>query len=211
VVSLLFIGFAAGAITGIPIGPVNVAVIDAAYRHTLRRALAVGLGGAIADFMYCALGVAAISPLLRSNPSVPFVLYAISGLILLVYGFLSIRSRPITPAANEAPKSPNPSRDLWSGLSTGLLLIILNPAAVVTWVVIFGPMIKDASMLGGLVAAIGVFFGSFTWFALVAYLTTKGKSALGEKAQWIPRFVGLALIGYAIYLLVRAASYFLAG
>ncbi len=210
-VSLFFIGFAAGAITGIPIGPVNVAVIDAAYRHTLRRALSVGLGGAIADFLYCALGVAGIAPLLQKNPAVPPVLFGISGVILMVYGFLTARSRPITPAANEAPKSPHPSRELWSGLSTGLLLILLNPAAVVTWVVIVGSMIKDPSIGEGFITALGVFFGSFTWFALVAYLTTKGKSTLGEKAQWIPRLVGMALMIYAMYLLVRAARYWISG
>ena len=37
------IGVAIGALTGVPIGPVNVAVIDGAYRHTLRRGMAVGL------------------------------------------------------------------------------------------------------------------------------------------------------------------------
>ena len=49
VLMFLLIGIAAGAATGIPIGPVNVAVIDAAYRHTMRRAIAVGFGGAVAD------------------------------------------------------------------------------------------------------------------------------------------------------------------
>ena len=56
----ILIGVLAGAATGVPIGPVNVAVIDAAYRHTLRRAMAVGLGGACADFLYASLGVGGI-------------------------------------------------------------------------------------------------------------------------------------------------------
>ena len=73
------IGIAAGALTGIPIGPVNVAVIDAAYRHTLRRAIAVGMGGSIADCLYASLGVLGVTPVLKANPSVPPILYAISG------------------------------------------------------------------------------------------------------------------------------------
>jgi hypothetical protein len=56
VLSLFLIGIAVGAVTGIPIGPVNVAVIDAAYRHTFRRGVAVGLGGAVGDFCFSLAG-----------------------------------------------------------------------------------------------------------------------------------------------------------
>src|SRR5262245_14138700 len=131
----LLIGVAAGALTGVPIGPVNVAVIDAAYRHTLRRAIAVGLGGAIADGLYAALGVLGITPILNNNPSIPPILFAISGAVLLIYGFLTARSQPVAPASDggSQPKL-EPSREVRDGFVIGLLLIILNPAAIVTWV-----------------------------------------------------------------------------
>ncbi|MBK7538427.1 MAG: LysE family transporter [Myxococcales bacterium] len=203
------IGFAAGALTGVPIGPVNVAVIDAAYRYTMRRALAVGLGGAIADALYCALGVAGVTPVLRSNPSIPPVLYAISGVVLLGYGVLTVRTRPMVPVQHESAPTPRASREAWSGFKIGITLIILNPAAIVTWVVIVGSFIPDASSVEGLITAAGVFVGSFVWFALVAILTQKGKSAFGDKALWIPRAVGIALIVYALYLLSKALRYFL--
>ena len=38
-------------------------------------------------------------------------------------------------------------------------------------------------------------------------LTQKGKHVLGEKAAWIPRLVGIALMFYAGYLLVKAIKY----
>ncbi|MBS1123904.1 MAG: Lysine exporter protein [Deltaproteobacteria bacterium] len=205
----LAIGVAAGALTGVPIGPVNVAVIDAAYRHTMRRALAVGLGGAIADGLYSALGVLGVTPILRTYPSVPPILYAVSGVVLLVYGFLTARSQPVAPATDEpaASESVAMRKEMWSGFSVGLALIILNPAAIVTWVVIMGSIIPDGTRLEGMACAIGVMFGSFAWFALVAFLTQKGKHVLGEKAAWIPRIVGIALMFYAVYLITKAAHY----
>lgn len=206
----LLIGFAAGAATGIPIGPVNVAVIDAAYRHTLRRAIAVGLGGSVADGLYAALGVLGVTPAIKSYPSVPPIMYAVSGVVLLAYGFLTARSQPVAPAQNEAPKSVRPSRELWSGFTVGLALILLNPAAIVTWVVIMGSLVEPANRFEGVACAIGVMIGSFSWFALVAFLTQKGKSVLGEKAAWIPRFVGVALMVYALYLLTQAVRYVIA-
>jgi len=214
VLTFFAIGVAAGALTGVPIGPVNVAVIDAAYRHTFRRAVAVGLGGSIADGLYAALGVMGVTPILRTYPAVPPILYAISGVVLLIYGFLTARSQPVAPAAVEeipdASKSQAMRKEMWSGFTVGAALIILNPAAIVTWVVIMGSIIPDGTTGEGLACAIGVMVGSFAWFLLVAYLTQKGRQVLGEKAAWIPRVVGFALMIYAVYLLSRAVKYVVA-
>lgn len=206
----MLIGVAAGALTGVPIGPANVAVIDAAYRHTLRRAISVGLGAACADGLYAALGVLGVTPVLRSYPSVPPILYAVSGVVLLIYGFLTARSQPVTPAQNEVAKESESSNEMWSGFIVGIALIILNPAAIVTWVVIMGSIIPDTTHVEGIFCAVGVMCGSFGWFSLVAFLTQKGKSVLGDKAAWIPRVVGMALMVYAVYLLAKAAKYWIA-
>ena len=214
----LVIGILAGALTGVPIGPVNVAVIDAAYRHTLRRAIAVGLGGAMADCLYAGLGVMGVTPFLRTYPTVLTLIYAISGIVLMVYGFLTARSQPVTPAAppthEHAPDENSVAfrrRELKQGFTLGVALILLNPAAVVTWVVIMGSVIPDTSThWDGLACAIGVFAGSWSWFTLVAYLTQKGKHVLGDKAAWIPRVVGVLLMIYAVYLLFKAARFVIA-
>src|ERR1700710_1240164 len=90
----LVIGVLAGALTGVPIGPVNVAVIHAAYRHTMRRAIAVGLGGAVGDGLYSALGVLGMQEVITKYPIVEPTLFGISGAVLLVYGILTARSHP---------------------------------------------------------------------------------------------------------------------
>ncbi|MCE9572925.1 MAG: LysE family translocator [Deltaproteobacteria bacterium] len=206
--TLFGIGIAIGAITGIPIGPVNVAVIDAAYRHTLRRAFAVGLGGAIGDFLYSTLGIVGIGPYLQDYPLLPRILYGLSGVVLIIYGAITVRTRPVTAVGAEAAKSPKPSKEMWSGFTVGLALIVLNPAALVTWVVIVGSHLGNVGALDGLAASTGIFIGSFAWFLLVAWLTNHGKRIMGEKAVWIPRVVGVLLIGYGCYSLVRGVSYF---
>ena len=201
------IGVAIGAVTGIPIGPVNVAVIDAAFRHTMRRALAVGLGGAVADGLYAGAGILGVGPWLNGHPSIPPVLYGISGVVLIVYGVLTARTQPVAAAPADAPHPPAAANEMWSGFTVGLLLIVLNPAALVTWVLIVGSFLGDADRLSGLGAVLGIFVGSFGWFLLVAFLTHRGKHLMGDKAVWIPRVVGIALIGYGIYSLGRALKY----
>ena len=59
----------------------------------------------------------------------------------MIYGYLTARSEPVPPAAPEAPHAPEAPNEVMVGVITGLALIVLNPAAIVTWVVIM-------SMLG---------------------------------------------------------------
>ena len=200
------IGYAIGALTGVPIGPVNVAVIDGAYRHTLRRGMAVGLGGAVGDFFFALIGVLGVGPHVIAQPGVKPVLYLVSGLVLVVYGILTVRSQPPPPPTAPPHQSP-PGKEVWSGFTVGLGLIVLNPAAIVTWVVVVGSHVgEDVETWEGIAAAIGVFLGSFGWFSFVAYVADKGKRMMGDKAVWIARAVGIALIVYGCYSLYRAAT-----
>lgn len=210
----LVIGVLAGALTGVPIGPVNVAVIHAAYRHTLRRAIAVGMGGAVGDCLYSALGVLGMQEVIDSYPIVKPTLYAISGLVLLIYGILTARSHPpaVDPEGDDDEPDASDSvvarRETFAGFKVGLALIVLNPAAIATWVVIMGSTIPKHTRLEGLACTVGVLIGSACWFMLVAFLTHRGKNVLGDKAAWIPRVVGIGLIFYSLYLLGKAIIYF---
>jgi arginine exporter protein ArgO len=203
VVTFFLIGMAIGALTGVPIGPVNVAVIDAAFRHTMRRAFAVGFGGAVADGLYAAAGILGVGPWLKAHLSVQAGLYVVSGIALLIYGVLTARTQPVAAAPADAAHVVPPKNEVWSGFTVGALLIILNPAALLTWVVIVGNYLGEATRTEGLGASVGVFAGSFGWFALVAWPTHRGKFVMGDKAVWIPRAVGILLVGYGLYSLVR--------
>src|SRR5262245_49232481 len=106
----MLMGIAAGVLTGVPIGPVNVAVIDAAYRLTLRRAFAIGIGGAAADTLYAALGVLGVTPAINNYPSLVMLLYALSGIVLGTYGFVTLRSQPVQPSTATVDDSTGAQR-----------------------------------------------------------------------------------------------------
>lgn len=203
------IGAAIGALTGVPIGPVNVAVIDAAYRHCLRRAIAVGLGGAVGDGIYAFAGILGVGPLLERYPNIPPILYGVSGLLLLVYGMWTVRARPVKAVPDTEPTREQAAaqQHVLTGFIIGVALILLNPAAIVTWVVIVGSFMSGVTQMQGLMAVAGIAAGSLIWFTLVAYLADHGKKVLGERAVWITRIVGFLLIGYGLYSLGRAGYF----
>jgi arginine exporter protein ArgO len=200
------IGAALGALTGVPIGPLNVAIINTAYRHHLRRAIAVALGGAVADLVYASFGILGLSQLLTAHKIVPPILFGMSGIVLIIYGILTVRAQPIDPGlaghVDVAGKSY-----FWGGFGTGIGLILLNPATLITWVVIVGSAMADATPSEGMAAAVGIGCGSALWFTVVAHLADHGKKLLGKKTVWLTRVVGALLIGYGIYSIGRAVWY----
>jgi len=197
------IGAALGALTGVPIGPLNVAIIDAAYRHHLRRAIAVALGGAAADLTYASLGIG-LGHVLTAQKSVPPILYSVSGVVLIIYGILTVRAQPVDPGVAGQGDVEGKSY-FWGGFGTGIALILLNPATLITWVVIVGShMPDDITRAEGLATAIGIGSGSAMWFTVVAHLANHGKKLLGKKTVWLTRVVGLGLICYGVFSIGRA-------
>jgi len=204
VLTYFLIGALLGAITGVPIGPVNVAVIDASYRHSLRRALGVAVGGACGDGLFAYLGVVWFGPFINNHPIVPPILYALSGIALLSYGFVTVRAQELETSASGQSASANPGT-LLGGFALGFILIVLNPSALITWVVVVGTYFSDISTLEGTTCAIGVACGSLGWFTMVAHLSHKGKNVLGHKMMWVTRTVGVLLILYGTYSMGRGA------
>ncbi len=201
-------GAIAGAITGVPIGPVNIAVIDTAYRHHLKRAIAVALGGAMADLFYALLGVLWFGPMVVTRPHIPPILYAISFLPLVIYGISILRSKPADPTRSTGDDA-NQKGYFWSGFGLGVALILLNPSTLLAWVVILGTWMSDENQASGVAAALGVGAGSFLWFALVAWLAHKGKNFLQKRAGLINRIVGILLIALGCVSLGKAILYWM--
>lgn len=203
--TMFLLGAAIGAGTGIPIGPVNVAVIDSAYRHNLRRAVGVAFGGAMADFLYALLGIVGVGPLILRYEAVPPILYGFSGIVLIIYGILTVKSRPIDKSGEIPLASKNGNdRHFLNGAVLGIVLIFLNPATLITWVVIVGSALAQTTTAEGYAAAVGIGGGSFLWFVFVAYLADHGKKVLGNRAIWITRGVGIGLIGFGLFSMARA-------
>lgn len=208
VLTYFVIGFVIGVVTCIPIGMANVAVIDAAYRHNLSRAIAVGLGGAIADGIYASLGIFGVGPFLARHPEIPPYLYLISGIVLVIYGLLTARAKPSIPSLQVPSDAPVPTRSqhVSTGLLMGLLITLLNPSAVVTWVVIVGSYAAGVGTDDGIACVIGVVLGSVLWFGVVAYAADHGKRVLNDKAIWMTRIMGILVAGYGVFSLFRAGK-----
>lgn len=201
------IGLGIGIATCIPIGIANVIVIDAAYRHGARRAFGACLGGTAADGIYASLGIFGIGPLIESYPTVPIVLHSISGCVLLVYGIVLLRSQPAMTGTLETRPSGHDDGHLMSGFMVGLFGTLLNPSAIVTWVVIVGGHATRITRVEQTAWVAGIIVGTFAWFLVVMTLALKGRRVLREKAVWMTRIVGLVVIGSGAVSFARVLGF----
>jgi threonine/homoserine/homoserine lactone efflux protein len=161
-------------------GPCRLSVINAVCRGQMRRAVRIGAGAGLGDATFAALGIVGLGAFLAHHPAVPPVLQACGGVALIVHGALHLRPRPV---------STQPVRTR-GGIGTGLAIVMSNPAAFVTWVIVVGPFLRGA----GWAAIIGIGVGSFGWQALVAHLTRHGTSVLGPRTARIATVVSVLLV-----------------
>lgn len=193
------VGLGIGVATCIPIGIANVIVIDAAYRHGPRRALGASVGGALADGIYAGLGIFGIGPLMGKYPFLPYVLHGISGCVLLVYGTLLLRARPALAEPTEARSTGQREGHLVGGFIVGLAATLLNPSAIVTWVVIVGGHASGITDFEAAAWLIGIVAGTLAWFLVVMCFALRGRRVLRDKAMWMTRIVAMLVIGSGLF------------
>jgi L-lysine exporter family protein LysE/ArgO len=196
------LGAGIGLVTCIPIGVANVIVIDSAIRYGVARAIGAAIGGALADGIYSSIGMFGVDPLLARHPMLPRILRAVSGAVLVIYGLLLVRARgDVAPQADVHALAPR--AQVGRGVLVGLAATLLNPSALVTWVVIVGAHAVGLGVAERGAWVFGIVVGTFAWFLVVTFLAVRGKRALRGNAIWMTRLAGLLVLAWGVVCLVR--------
>ena len=78
-IAACLLGFFIGFFLSVPIGPINLTVINEAFRKGFWRAFLVGVGGLTADMLYCAMAFLGFSSLADKANEVAPLLKVVSG------------------------------------------------------------------------------------------------------------------------------------
>jgi threonine/homoserine/homoserine lactone efflux protein len=201
VIGSLGLGLGLGVVTGIPIGLVNVAVIEGAARHGRGHGIGIAAGGATADTVHAFLGFAGVGAVITRHPVVPPILWAVAGVAVALYGVALLRRRGEPESI--APEGGAVRVSRRRGFVAGLAITLPNPSALAAWVVV-GALLGPTGYAASAAVAAGVGVGSFGWFSALAFAGARGHRRGGAPA-WLSALVALALIGFGLFALVRAA------
>lgn len=185
------LGVGLGVVTGMPIGVVNVAIVDAASRGEKRFATGIGIGGALADAVHAALAFVGIGKLVAAQPTWSRALAVAAA--LLIVGYAVFGARKMTMASPRAG----------SGVLAGIALTLPNPAPLAAWAAVAASVWPSISVVNTVILAIGVGLGSALWFTLLArWIAMLPRD--GRVARLLPTLALVLLVGVALVGLVRA-------
>lgn len=160
------LGTGLGVMTGIPLGVVNVAVVEAALAGRVRYATGLGVGGALADMTHAGLAFVGVGRLVTLDSAWAHAMAIVAAVIIISYGVIRWRARA---SAHPEPAASGRGR----GVVAGTLLTLPNPASLAAWVAVAAAVWPTIAPGDALALALGVGVGSATWFAFLARWTSR--------------------------------------
>lgn len=207
----------AGVVTGfvvcLPIGPVNLTVINTALRKGFLAAFLVGLGAVCADLVYVFLALAGHATLPRDER----VLTALRAVAVVVVAGLGIRNLMLKAEKFEAKSEAVAERvdRRWHhprSFLLGFLLTISNLGLIVLWATVVTALearqlVNMDSSASRRLCALGVATGASVWFLLVAWVVSRAHRRITPEAlAWLARGCGVVFLIFAALLVVNLVS-----
>ena len=184
-----------------PVGPIGLLTIQRSLAHGPRAGLATGLGAAVADALYGAVGAFGVAWLVQALVAARVPL-ALGGAAFLLWMAWRLVRAPLADHAAAA----RPAGKVWQYFAGTFVLTLSNPATIVSFIAIFGAMGGRAPVTSPWTMVAGVLVGSALWW--LALSSAVGRLRERFDARW-RRGVNLAsatlLAGFAAWQLARLA------
>lgn len=218
-VGTLVMGLGLGVITGMPLGVINVAIVDAVIAKEPRHAVGLGIGGAVADATHTVLALIGVGRLLTAHPQYARSFAIVAAIVIVVFAVASWRRRRATKET--ATRDPSPALEssvtnepstrgagatdvgVARGVVSGIALTLPNPAALAAWVAVAAMIWPDATVLTAVVVALGVGLGSAAWFTLLGRWVARVRPD-HRALRVVPNVALVAFVLIAIVACVRA-------
>lgn len=178
-----------------PVGPIGLLVIQRTLSRGAAVGLATGLGAAVADALYGAVGAFGVQALIAALNAARVPLALLGGAFLLGLAWRTWRSAPATHAAPAAD-----ARSLAGCFAGTFVLTLSNPATIFSFIVVFGTLGAASAGASPWAMVAGVLVGSALWWLLLSAAVSRLRSRFD--AAWQRRVnaaSALLLAGFALW------------
>jgi threonine/homoserine/homoserine lactone efflux protein len=171
----LFIGWFMGAVAGflvsIPVGPINVTIVNEGAQRGFWWGFWIGLGAVAMEVTYCAIAFAGFTSLF-TNDVVRAVMELASFLVMLLLGFKYLLAKSL-PATMKTVEMMEQRFHPHTGFMIGYVRVMGNPGVLLFWITISATFIShnwmDNTWASKIACVVGVGVGAFVWFVLLSY------------------------------------------
>lgn len=197
-------GFFSGLLLSIPVGPVNLTILNEGARRGFAWALMIGLGATVMEVIYCFIAFTSFASLLTKG-YVKAVMELTSFVFMLFLGikFLVAKSVAsplhINAAADELEEKIERKLHPHSAFMIGFVRVMGNVGVLVFWVILAANFLSREWVTpdwGGKLACVaGVALGTGLWFAGLSWAVSlsHGKLAQGTLLK-MERGSGIGLL-----------------
>lgn len=194
---LFLIAFTLGFVGYLPLGNINLTVVQMSVGEEKRRWQAFILFAALMEFIYC-FGSLSGMQMLRQDTQLVFALNWSAVVIFFVLGFISILHK----------ENPEGKKTLLSSyIKRGVLIAILNPLQIPFWL-IWGVYVMENGWVKNSYNSIALFsfvcaLGTIAVLYMYAVAGKKLVEKLNVNRTVLNRFIGVLLIALAVYQMVK--------
>ena len=180
----------AGALTGfvcaVPVGPINVAIMEVGIHSGRTRALIIAFGALLMEMIYCVIAFGGFASLFE-DPTIRATVELISFLAVTVFGIRYLMADTVTVQGKRArmiEQRLHPHTIFW----TGFVRVLVNPNVLLFWIMISAVLLANGTLQAAwqsrMACAAGAGMGIAAWFyADRAGKCPGAKSVLGQNAR----------------------------
>lgn len=201
-------GIFTGLIVSIPLGPAGIESIKRTITTGYKKGFTLSIGALCGDATYMILINCGLAGLLSANKKTEALFWIISGIILSLIGYSSIKKGEHVKSINIESRKSNP-------FLTGYFIVVTNPMTPSLWLTVSGTTIKVWHTVGRLyyiTYMTSIMAGMVLWFALLNLLAYKGIKFFSpsgtEKTNFILKYlilgIGFAFIVFGFFMFVRS-------
>ena len=201
----LLAGFISGFVVSVPVGPVNLTVINQALRKGFGQSFLIGVGAIIAETLYATLMLWGHASILDE----PRVVLTLRIVAVVVIAGLGIRYLIFKPARLDASKvTAEIVEARWHHPKTfflGFALTISNFMLIVLWATLVTLLFAHEWVVPVLISrflcATGILLGGLLWFFLLAFFVSRAhRRVKNETLLLLVRGCGVLFLGFAALL-----------
>ena len=179
-IAAFWTGLALGFVVAAQVGPIWLLCARTTLRSGFPSGLGIGLGAALVDFGYAALGAAGVAPLL-AVPALRIVLGVAGAAFLTYVGLKTLRTAFRIRLGAETPEETMSAR---AALRTGLVATASNPMTIASWAAVFGAASAGGGHRTAAAAALlvlGVGLGSLAMHVVIVAVMRLLRRRIGDR------------------------------
>src|SRR5437867_11506235 len=195
-------GFISGLLLSIPVGPVNLTIMNEGARRGFKWAGLIGLGATSMEVIYCAMAFTGFASFF-SRGYVKAAMEVFSFVFMLFLGVKFLIATSV-PATNKIEEKIEEKLHPHSAFMTGFVRVMGNPGVLVFWIILAANFISrewvGSDGIDKLACIGGVAVGVGLWFMGLSWAVSLGHKKFSERTLLLMEHgsgIGLLVLGLA--------------